>query len=519
MPDPTQQSATPQIDPASGMPSGASQEPEAPQTPAPTPAPGGVTWDPTPDTTDLMATATKLGGPLGGLAIGAMQGAHAHENQDATGGGVKWDDKPDLEGLSAPVKVRYALPGKGIFDFTRGTPEEKEFLTEHPQAAPRPYPTGEAYMAQQDQIAKESMGTAKKALAVGGGALATVLTGGAAAPLLEAELGGVGGAAATGALSAGAGSIARHALAGTNPLSEENLGETAAETAGGGVMGGVFGLGGKFLTPVARRVADEFNLRFLQDGTVTEQGIKDGISEVLGKKTDPVIAQDAYDLLENQTPRPYSTVENELKLVKPQVDARIAKNNTMIDSILDTGPQPPIKNAAAQLTRFFDDMSNETMSGMSRTAGREADAIQEVKNAIVPKMTDEMSAKEVNDVRKMVDAHIKTWDPKVPLDGAAKQAQEAYRMARFKLADLVKDAQPETAPLFDRWHNDINLNELLEQKFNNLQTPEQFQNSYAAARSAAQQERIDALKKTIVGRGAVALGLGAGYHALNPFGH
>ena len=284
-------------------------------------------------------------------------------------------------------------------------------------------------------------------------------------------------------------------------------------------MGGVFGLGGKFLTPVARRVADEFNLRFLQDGTVTEQGIKDGISEVLGKKTDPVIAQDAYDLLENQTPRPYSTVENELKLVKPQVDARIAKNNAMIDSILDTGPQPPIKNAAAQLTRFFDDMSNETMSGMSRTAGREADAIQEVKNAIVPKMTDEMSAKEVNDVRKMVDAHIKTWDPKVPLDGAAKQAQEAYRMARFKLADLVKDAQPETAPLFDRWHNDINLNELLEQKFNNLQTPEQFQNSYAAARSAAQQERIDALKKTIVGRGAVALGLGAGYHALNPFGH
>ena len=158
MPDPTQQSATPQIDPASGMPSGASQEPEAPQTPAPTPAPGGVTWDPTPDTTDLMATATKLGGPLGGLAIGAMQGAHAHENQDATGGGVKWDDKPDLEGLSAPVKVRYALPGKGIFDFTRGTPEEKEFLTEHPQAAPRPYPTGEAYMAEQNALAEKGYG-------------------------------------------------------------------------------------------------------------------------------------------------------------------------------------------------------------------------------------------------------------------------------------------------------------------------------------------------------------------------
>lgn len=530
MADPMQQSTTPQIDPASGMTS----IPEAPepqaqataQAPAPPSPPGGdsVQWDPTPDTTDLLAQATKLGGPLGGIAVGSLQGAHAHENQ-GTDDQVQWDAKPDVSSLSAPVKVRYSVPGQGIRDFIKGTPEEKEFLEEHPQAAPRPYPTGEAYMAQQDQIAKSSRAKAGKALAVGGGALATVLTAGAAAPLLEGALGtgalaGIGEGAITGGLSAGAGAVARQGLSGENPLNEENIGETAKETALGAGLGGLFGIGGKLLSPVAQRVKDEFNLRFLQDGTVTEQGVKDGIAAAINnKKADATMINDAYALLENQKPRPYSDFANELKLVKPKLDDRIAQNNAMIDAILDTGPQPPVKNAAAQLTRFFDDMANSAGSSMSRTGQREAQAIQEVRDAVIPKLTDEMSAQEVNNVRKEMDAHIKSWDPTLPLDGAAKQAQEAYRMARFKMADLVKGAQKETAPLFDRWHNDINLNELLEQKFNTLSTPQQFRDSYQAYRKAAQSERAKALGKTIVGKGMMMVGLGAGYHALNPFGH
>lgn len=523
----------------------------APAPPAP-PAPPANALDTTPgaDPTiaaanaskvDPLAEATRLGGPLGGVALGALSGAHKEENADTantapapaanfnptTPPGVK-----SVKDIMADPKFLNLTPGAQKIILTQKDPKfaalsegAKTAVLMHLNQGGR----GAAAISNPEDIGTGPEGTtdidklmspaSQADASKKGGMLAGVMAGGVAAPLAAAAVGGGAlGAAAGGAAAGGANAITEQAATGQNPISPESVKDTAIQTGLGLVGGAALHKAGELYSPIRNWAADQLEM-WSPKAPVVEQGLKNEIAGVLGKKTDATIAQDAYDLLENKVPRSNSDIENELKLVKPKVDARIAQNNAMIDGILNTGPQPPIKNAAAQVSRFFDDMADAAASSQSTTRLQEATAIRNVKNVVVPAMQDEMSPLEVNNLRKNIDAHIKTWDPKTPLTGPAKQGQEAYRMARFKLADMVKDAQPDTAPLFDRWHNDINLNELLESKFNDMTTPEQFMNSYQSFRSQAQKARVGALLKTTARRGMYGLGMAEGYHLLNPFGH
>jgi hypothetical protein len=74
---------------------------------------------------------------------------------------------------------------------------------------------------------------------------------------------------------------------------------------------------------------------------------------VLGNKADADTVNEAVSRIGDT--KMFSTVENELKLVKPQVDADLASANSELDKVL-ANSSARIQNAGTQVHKVFDDL-------------------------------------------------------------------------------------------------------------------------------------------------------------------
>lgn len=237
------------------------------------------------------------------------------------------------------------------------------------------------------------------------------------------------------------------------------------------------------------------------DAEVKAQMVRDAVKRVLGNKADADTVNEAVDRIGDT--KMFSTVENELKLVKPQVDADIASANSDLDKVL-ANSSARIQNAGTQVHKVFDDLIQNARKGVGDSAEAEK-AINAVRDRILPKIGDgDLSVQEANNLKRLVGDEIKKFQPPDMLNSAAKNEQEAYRQAYFKLRDLVSEAEPQTKELNSKISKAIDLQDLLEKKFPHLETPEAAQASYDASRSQAAKA---GLKKAA---GRAVLG-GAGY--------
>jgi hypothetical protein len=239
------------------------------------------------------------------------------------------------------------------------------------------------------------------------------------------------------------------------------------------------------------------------DAEVKAQMVKDAIKQVLGSKADADTVNEAVNRIGKT--KMFSTVENELKLVKPQVDADIASANSELDNVLSNS-SARIQTAGAQLHRVFDDMIQKARAGVGDSADAEK-AINAVRDRILPKIGDgDLSVQDANQLKRLVGDEIKKFQPPEMLNTAGKNEQEAYRQGYFKLRDLVSEAEPQTKELNQRISKAIDLQDLLEKKFPHLETPEAAQASYAGARSQAAKT---AVKKAAV-KALVPMAIGTG---------
>jgi hypothetical protein len=245
---------------------------------------------------------------------------------------------------------------------------------------------------------------------------------------------------------------------------------------------------------------------------VRAQITKDAIRHTLGSKADSVVVNEAARRI--GPTKLFSTVENELKLVKPQVDADLASANTELDHVLSDSPAR-IQNAGTELHKTFDDMIQDARAGVGDSSEAQK-AINSVRDRILPKIGDgDLSVQEVNDLKRKVGDEIKKFQSPDMLNTAGKNEQEAYRQAYFKLRDLVSDAEPATKELNSRISRAITLQELLAKKFPQLETPEAAQASYQGVRSKAIKNTVKKVA-TLGIAGATAGGLAG--HAIHTLG-
>jgi len=247
------------------------------------------------------------------------------------------------------------------------------------------------------------------------------------------------------------------------------------------------------------------------DAEVKAQMVKDAVKRVLGNKANADTVNEAVSRIGDT--KMFSTVENELKLVKPQIDADLVSANSELDKVL-ANSQARIQNAGTQVHKVFDDLIQNARKGVGDSSEAEK-AINAVRDRILPKIGDgDLSVQEANNLKRTVGDEIKKFQPPEMLNSFAKNEQEAYRQAYFKLRDLVSKAEPLTTEINSRISKAIDLQTLLERKFPHLESPEAAQASYAGTRS---QAAVSAAKKAAIKAGATVAtgaGVGVGYNAI-----
>lgn len=486
----------------------------------PAPPPDALDKTPGADQT-IQPSVAGDGGFLGRAALGALDGANKTVNAPASSSKNVLMLSPDGqtgevpgENVSAAVKaggkvgVRMLAPdgSKGVIPVDRvhdaiqagGSLVDAENITsslpEETQALGGQWLSPEA-----QEEANKKLAPASAALTAG------LLSGPLSTAAFEAVGGGLLGSAAAGGAGGATGAVTQQVGKGENPLDVENLEDTAIQTGVGAALGSLFYAGGRVYQAV-RGVAKD-----VTDTPVAQQGAKDAIRKILGTKADAEITQGAYDLLENKVPKNFSNPENELKLVKPKLDARLTVNNAALDRTL-AGNTKPIQNVAAQASRVFDSAIEDVQKSVGINKDAQIAAINEVKNSILPRLQDEMTPQEVNQAKRLVGDEIKKFAMPEMLDTPQKAAQEAYRQTYFKLRDIVSEAVPKSAELNQQISRDINLQDLLEKKFPHLDTKQAAQNSYDAVRQAGKRELI---KDKIIRYGVPA----AAVEGLNLLGH
>jgi hypothetical protein len=232
---------------------------------------------------------------------------------------------------------------------------------------------------------------------------------------------------------------------------------------------------------------------------VALQMTKDAIKKVLGAGADADVVANAAARMEPQgiVAKHLSNVENELKLVKPKVDADLISNNKALDEALSPkNSMATVNDASHEVNKVFDGLISKAQSGVGDT-DEAVKAINSVRGRVVSKLQDGVTPiKDVNDVKRLIGDEVKKFSVPDMLNSSQKQEQEAYRQAYFKLRDLVSTAEPATKELNDKISDDIELQHLLEKKFPHLETAEEAQTSHAGVVSANKKA---AVKKAIIG--------------------
>jgi hypothetical protein len=273
-------------------------------------------------------------------------------------------------------------------------------------------------------------------------------------------------------------------------LSKEGLLSDVAE--------GVTNAGTKAVTKAVTAATNVKNL-VRPPEEVEAQVTKDAIKHVLGSKADADVIDEAADRIGKT--KLFSTVENELKLVKPQVDAELTAANAELDKVL-ANSSARVQSAGTQLHKVFDDLIQNARAGVGDSSEAEK-AINTVRDRVLPKIGDgDLSVQETNNLKRLVGDEIKKFQPPDMLNTAGKNEQEAYRQAYFKLRDLVSEAEPATKDLNNKISNGIRLQDLLERKFPQLETPEAARASYQGVRSEAAKTFV---KKATIGTGVAGL--------------
>lgn len=252
--------------------------------------------------------------------------------------------------------------------------------------------------------------------------------------------------------------------------------------AAGGVLGGGLSAVGEGLSGVA---GDAKNLASDASQGVNDlrnQNIKDVIKQSLGSKADSDVVNEAFDRMDNKglMNRLVSPVENELKLVKPQVDSDLTNWSTQLNDVLSKS-NSTVTGAKDAVTKALDDLVSEQKAGVGDP--KDLESIQAVKDRVLPKLNnDSMSPLEVNNMKRLVGEQVKKFAAPDMLNSSSKAEQEAYRQAYFSLRDLVSEAVPESKQLNTNISKAFNLQDLLEKKFPQLETQTQAQNSYRATK-------------------------------------
>jgi len=246
---------------------------------------------------------------------------------------------------------------------------------------------------------------------------------------------------------------------------------------------------------------------------VATQGLKDTISKVANVK-EPEVVNTLHDLLPHE--KWLSTVENDLKLVKPKVDAQLDEQGNILENLRNTS-KGTVQNAKQNIHTYLDDLVAK-----SKDFGLDKDAVTQgihtVRDEVTSKLTDdEMSLKDLNDLKRKVDSQISTWKRQAPVTDTVKKAeQETLRGVRARIQDLENKAEPAAETVNAKIHNLIQTSEALEKKFPTLDTAEKAAASYA---SGIRKNVTDVAKG--IGKRALVYGsgLGLGYLGLEGVKH
>ena len=290
------------------------------------------------------------------------------------------------------------------------------------------------------------------------------------------------------------------AVGGLHPPTKD---ENAPNGGGSGAISGAIdgAVGGAAFEAAGEALPALKNLLFPSED-IQSQVTKDLIKKSLGNKVDSDVAEELSARINK--PRMFSSVENELKLVKPQLDADLTSANTQLDSVLQ-GSTAKVGSSARVVNKVFSDLIDQETAGVGTGKKEIASSINDVRDEVLSKLSnDPMSAKDLNNVKRLIGDQVKKFAPPDMLYSTQKAEQEAYRQAYFKLRDLVSDLVPESKDLNLKISRGLQVQDLLEKKFPNLDTAQAAKASYQGVRSEAARA---AIKKT-AGYGGIASGLG-----------
>jgi hypothetical protein len=323
-------------------------------------------------------------------------------------------------------------------------------------------------------------------------------------PAAGATAGGIAGApgVVTGAVGAGLG-------AGIGSESEQVLnhyllGDEVPSTVGGEfkhvgkatAIGAATDLGAQGLAAGVKGASNAYNL--LRPGADVESQItKDTLKHVLGGKADADMVNNAAARIGKT--QMFSTVENELKLVKPQLDAELTTQNAQLDTLLKNS-KVTVPDSAHQVSQVFDDMIAQAKNGVGTNKDAMVKSINEVRQEVIGKLSnDPTGVKDLNDVKRLIGDEVKKFAPPEMLNSSQKAEQEAYRQSYFKLRDMVSQAEPDTAKLNQQISRNIDLQGQLERRFPHLENEASAKTSYQGVRKANALKAAKETAKTVTG--------------------
>jgi len=214
-----------------------------------------------------------------------------------------------------------------------------------------------------------------------------------------------------------------------------------------------------------------------------EAGIVDEIKKALGPKADGDVVGKAMEFFDKKAS--FSTIENELKLIKPDVEAQLEEWNKGLDEILQKS-EGSVVDAKSALTSAFYDITQRIEHGVSGNKQKLVEAIHDVHDRIVEDtgLGDHPThPAAVNNLIRIIDDEIHNFASPDTLDTVQKVRQEAYLKARSTLRDLVSKAEPMSEILNKEISRAIKLQDILEKKFPHLGNEIQARLSYQAERA------------------------------------
>lgn len=297
--------------------------------------------------------------------------------------------------------------------------------------------------------------------------------------------------------------IGMHAVRGGTIGAVQGAGSAIREgtsVAGGATEGALLGAGAEAAFRAAPAAVDALQGARAARAAVKEQATKDAIKKVLGNKSTADVLDEAGSRLERYR---FSNIENDLKLVKPQLDADLKTWEGQLDDVLASAKKP-VRQAQSIVGDALHQMLTRATAGDEPERNR---AIITVGRRVLAKLGNgPMSAESVNDVKRLVGDEIKNFQPPEMLNSAGKAEQEAYRQAYFTLRDLVSDAEPLSKELNQKISRAFELQDLLEKKFPHLETAGQARLSHQAVRSAAKKGAASAAAVDLMKAGGLYLG-------------